>query len=85
LRYLSEAAYPVYILHLPVLTAVSYLGVRLEASVGIKYALIVATTFAVTFLLYEAARRVQIFRFLLGMKTAPSARPLAAREEPARA
>ena len=68
LNYLSEAVYPFYILHFLFLTAVSYFVVQVQAVIVVKYLLIVTITFAVTFLVYEGARRVQPLRFLLGMK-----------------
>ena len=69
LNYLSEAAYPFYLLHLLVLTAVSYFVVQIHAVVAVKYLLIVSITFGITFLVYEGARRVPPLRFLMGMKT----------------
>jgi peptidoglycan/LPS O-acetylase OafA/YrhL len=75
LAYLSEASFPFYILHMPVLTLVTYFLVRIDAAVSLKYALIVLASFAVTFLAYEIARRIAPLRFLLGIKTHPA--PLA--------
>jgi peptidoglycan/LPS O-acetylase OafA/YrhL len=71
LNYLSEASYPFYILHLLVLTGVSYFIVQIQTVIIVKYILIVLITFAITFLAYEGARRVLPLRFLLGMKTRP--------------
>jgi surface polysaccharide O-acyltransferase-like enzyme len=68
LNYLSEAAYPFYILHFLCLTAVSYFMVQIQAIVVVKYLLIVTITFGVTFLVYEGVRRVVPLRFLMGMK-----------------
>ncbi len=68
LNYLSEAAYPFYILHLLMLTVVTYFLVRIQASIPVKYLLIVMVTFGVTFLVYEGVRRILPLRFLLGMK-----------------
>jgi peptidoglycan/LPS O-acetylase OafA/YrhL len=68
LNYLSEAAYPFYILHFLFLTAVSYFVVQIQAVVLVKYLLIVTITYGVTFLVYEGARRVPLLRFLMGMK-----------------
>lgn len=68
LNYLSEAAYPFYILHFLFLTAVTYFVVQIQAVILVKYLLIVVLTFGVTFLVYEGAQRVQLLRFLMGMK-----------------
>ena len=69
LNYLSEAAYPFYILHFLVLTAVSYFVVQIHVVVVVKYLLIVFITFGMAFLVYEGVRRVLPLRFLMGMKT----------------
>ncbi len=69
LDYLSEAAYPFYLMHFLVLTAVTYYVVQIQAAIPVKYLLIVAIAFAITFLMYEAARRIAPLRFLLGMKS----------------
>ncbi len=69
LNYLSEAAYPFYLMHFLVLTAVTYYVVRIQTAIPVKYLLIVAIAFAITFLMYEAARRIAPLRFLLGMKS----------------
>ncbi len=68
LNYLSEAAYPFYILHFLCLTAVSYFVVQIQAVVVVKYLLIVTITFGVTFLVYEGVQRIKPLRFLIGMK-----------------
>ena len=69
LNYLSEAAYPFYILHFLCLTAVSYFVVQIQAVVVVKYLLIITITFGVTFLVYEGVRRIMLLRFLMGMKS----------------
>ncbi len=68
LSYLSEASYPFYILHFLVLTAVTYYVVRIQAGIAVKYLVTVAIAFAITFLVYEIARRIAPLRFLLGVK-----------------
>jgi len=68
LNYLSEAAYPFYILHFLFLTAVSYFVVQIQAVVVVKYLLIVTITIGVTFLVYEGVQRIMPLRFLMGMK-----------------
>lgn len=68
LRYLSEAAFPVYVLHLPVNTLVGYWIIKLDVPVLVKYVLIVVLATAATFMLYEGFKRIRLLRFLLGMK-----------------
>jgi hypothetical protein len=72
LRYLSEAAFPFYLLHFPINALVAYFVVRIPAGVALKYILIVTITTAGTFLAYEALRRFRLMRFLMGMKNPPA-------------
>ena len=72
LRYLGEAAFPFYLLHLPVNTLVGYVVIRLDAGVAVKYALINLLTIALTLAVYElCVRRINPVRFLFGMKPRP--------------
>jgi hypothetical protein len=69
LRYANEAVYPFYILHYPVNMLTGYLLRPWTAAVAVKYAVIVVFTTTVTLALYEALiRRVDLLRFLFGMK-----------------
>jgi len=69
LRYLSEAAYPFYILHLPLTTLAGFVFIRLDTQVAVKYLLIVMTATLVTLAVYEVAvRRFNPMRFLFGLK-----------------
>ena len=70
LRYLSQAAYPVYILHMIFLYVGSYLIVSLEISALLKLFLVMIFTFAGCFAFYELiVRRVRFLRPLFGVKT----------------
>lgn len=71
LRYLSEAAFPFYILHLPLNTLVGYFIIKLSMGIAPKYILIVLLTIAADFMVYEILKRMNLFRFLLGMKRLP--------------
>ncbi len=75
LRYLSEAAFPVYLLHLPANTLIGWFVVRMDADSAVKYLLINLGTFALTFALYEVIRRVGFLRFAFGMKPRPTSAP----------
>jgi glucans biosynthesis protein C len=66
--YLSLAAFPFYLLHLPVNTFIGYLLIKTSMPVPVKYILIVTLTTAFTFLLYEGLRRVPLLRLMLGVK-----------------
>ncbi len=69
LSYLSQAAYPVYILHMIFLYAGAYLIVPLGIPGIVKLILVVTFTFFGCFISYEfVIRRVQILRPLFGLK-----------------
>lgn len=77
LRYLNEATYPVYVLHMPILSLVALFVVRWDLPLLLKLLLITVATLVVTFGIYDlVVRRVGILRFLFGLKRRPpAARP----------
>ena len=69
LRYLSEGAYPIYILHMFFLYLASSLILPLQLPVELKFILIVLFTFAGCFALYDLLiRRVNFLRPIFGLK-----------------
>lgn len=71
LAYLSQAAYPVYILHMVFLYLGSTLIVGMELPVLLKFILLMAFTFAACYACYELViRRVRFLRPLFGLKIA---------------
>lgn len=69
LRYLSEAAYPIYIIHMVVLYAGSMLVFQLNIDVRIQFLMVLILTFAGCFVLYEfVIRRIGLLRILFGLK-----------------
>ena len=69
LSYLSQAAYPVYIIHMFVLYAGSALILPMELPLFVKFVLIVLFTGVVCFLLFEfIIRRIGFLRPLFGLK-----------------
>jgi glucans biosynthesis protein C len=69
LEYLSQAAYPVYILHMIFLGLGSWLIFPLAMSASLKFILVLAFTFAGCFLCYEfLIRRVDFIRPFFGLK-----------------
>ncbi|WP_216663654.1 MULTISPECIES: acyltransferase family protein [unclassified Lentimicrobium] len=69
LSYLSQAVYPVYIIHMIMQYAISYYIFPLEISAFIKYLLVFFITFLASFMVYELVlRRVKFLRPLFGMK-----------------
>lgn len=71
LTYLSEAAYPVYILHMIFLFLGSAIIFPMALPGAAKLFAVLIFTFAGCFLAYEAVRRVNVLRPLFGMKTLP--------------
>ena len=70
LAYLSQAAYPIYILHMIFLYLGSFFIVPLGIPVFLKLLLVVTFTFTGCFAFYELiVRRVGILRPLFGLKT----------------
>ena len=69
LRYLSQAAYPVYIIHMVFLYLGAYFIMPLEVPVILKFALVIIFTFAGSFIFYEfVIRRIWFIKPLFGLK-----------------
>ena len=74
MRYLSEASYPFYILHMPVNTIVGYFVIQWPVTIAVKFLVINVLTILATYVVYEVAiKRIGVMRFLFGMK--PRSRP----------
>lgn len=70
LRYLTTAAFPVYILHLPLLTIAAFYLQMLPMPGYILFVVITLITLAASFALYEyVVRRVPVIRLLFGLKS----------------
>lgn len=69
LRYLNDAAFPIYVLHMPVVTVIGMYVVGLDLPWILKLALIVVSAFGLTLALYElVVRRFTVMRALFGLK-----------------
>lgn len=67
--YLAIGALPLYVLHQPIVVAVAYGVVGMDAPIPVKYLLIVAASLALTLASYELlVRRTRLTRFLFGMR-----------------
>lgn len=66
--YLSEAAYPVYILHMIFLFSGSWLIFPLPMAAPLKFVMLLTFTFAGCFGAFEIIRRINILRPLFGLK-----------------
>jgi uncharacterized protein (DUF2147 family)/peptidoglycan/LPS O-acetylase OafA/YrhL len=80
LAYLSESAFPVYVLHQAGIVLPGYFVVRLPLGIAAKFGLLLAVSVAVTLAVYHClVRPFAVSRFLLGMrpKVCPLGRPVA--------
>ncbi len=69
LRYLTEATYPLYILHYPILMLFGFYIAGLSWPVELKYVTILSLTIVTTLLVYDLiVKRTNFTRFLFGMK-----------------
>ncbi len=69
LRYLNQAVYPFYIVHMPL----TFLGLRVSSEIGLRdYAAVLIATLLVAMLcwaFFEIVRRTRVTSFLFGIKT----------------
>ena len=73
LAYLKQGTYPIYVLHMLVLTLVAFFVVRWNAGLLAKFLIIVILTVAVTLLLYDLLiKRIGVLRFLFGLSAQQS-------------
>jgi membrane-bound acyltransferase YfiQ involved in biofilm formation len=69
-RYLTAAAFPVYLLHLPLLMITAYYLQRLPLPWYVQWSLALFITVATAFALYEyVIRRIRITRLLFGLES----------------
>lgn len=84
-KYLTEAAFPVYLLHMTVTTLVAFFIVKIHAPVAVKYLLIITIATLLTFAVYEVLKRIGFMRFLLGMKSAKKNSPIVTADDQVKA
>jgi hypothetical protein len=69
LSYLSQSAYPIYIIHMVFLYLASWLIFPLDIPAFLKFSLVIAFTFTGCFVTYEfVLRRIKLVRPLFGLK-----------------
>jgi peptidoglycan/LPS O-acetylase OafA/YrhL len=72
LRYANEAVLPFYILHQTVIICVGYFVVQQAIPDLLKFVIVAVSSFAIIAALYELLiRRINVLRFLFGMKMRP--------------
>lgn len=73
LSYANEAVYPFYILHQTITVAIGFFLMNLQWGFPVKFTVMVAGTFGITFSLYEGIiKRWSLMRLLFGLKNSPS-------------
>jgi glucan biosynthesis protein C len=80
LHYLSESAFPVYVLHQAAIVLPGYFLIRLPLGIGAKFTLLLLVSVSLTLAVYQwLVRPFAVPRFLLGMKpkVCPMRRPVA--------
>ncbi|MGW8250020.1 MAG: acyltransferase family protein, partial [Anaerolineales bacterium] len=74
LEYANEAVLPFYIMHQTVLLAIGYIVLQWQIPDFAKWIIITITSFVTIMALYEfLVRRINVLRFLFGMKVLPKA------------
>jgi len=68
LRYANDAVLPVYILHQTLIVAIGYFVIQWDWPIAGKYPFIVVSVFISSLLIYEIVRRINVTRFLFGIK-----------------
>jgi glucan biosynthesis protein C len=68
LVYGRETILPFYLLHHPVIIAIAFFAVQLDAGITLKYLAVVLGSLLATLGLVELVKRITVLRGLLGMK-----------------
>ncbi len=73
LRYFSDAAYPIYVLHVAAIVSVGYVVIGWGAPMLVKFIIIMVVAFIIILGVYEALiKRLRITRVLFGLRATPS-------------
>ena len=67
-RYLTEAIFPVYILHQTITVSAGYMLTRMGLDVWTEFVLVTAITYGGAFAGFELIRRIKPLRPLFGLK-----------------
>jgi hypothetical protein len=68
IRYANDAVLPVYILHQTLIIIIGYYVIQWHIPVVAKYFFVVAAVFLSSLIIYEIVRRINVTRFLFGIK-----------------
>lgn len=71
LRYLGEAAYPIYMLHVAAIVSVGYFVIRWDVPLLVKFVIIMVAAFMITLGIYDVLiKRVPVLRLMFGLHSA---------------
>jgi glucan biosynthesis protein C len=68
LRYANNAVLPVYILHQTLIVVIGYFVIKWNIPLAGKYFFVIAAVFVSSLAIYEVVRRINVTRFLFGIK-----------------
>lgn len=80
LNSLNTGILPFYILHQTVIIVIGYYVIQMDAGILAKFILILFSSLFTTLLLYQVIQRVNILRFLFGMKVKSTSREKGAKK-----
>jgi glucan biosynthesis protein C len=67
LIYLSKACYPIYVIHMVILTSIAFVVINFNIAPIFKFLIIVIVSYIVCFLIYEVLRRTRYLGLLFGI------------------
>lgn len=68
LGYLNKSAFPIYLIHQPILLTFAFFIIPIAKSTLISMMLIIVVSAITTFLIYELIKNVSVFKFALGIR-----------------
>ena len=68
LKYLNTSAFPIYIMHQPILLGLAFIVIPSVKSTSLAMLLIILVSLIATFLMFEFVKRVKFFNIFLGIK-----------------
>lgn len=83
--YANEAILPFYVLHHPVIVVIAFFTLRWDINIGVKFLIVSTAALIATLVLYDLfIRRINVSRWLFGMKPLQPPQPEQAQESPLR-
>ena len=68
LKYLNQAAFPIYILHQSIMMVIAYFVVQWRIKIGLQFSIIAILTLVASFAIFEVSRHFVLTRIILGIK-----------------